>query len=59
MILGVDWGGYDYDALQVENLATKAEIGFFVSQAGGAGTPKLLARAKAAGLITGTYNRVS
>ena len=55
MIYGVDWGGYDYDAMQVENLASRAGCSFFISQAGGAGTPKLIKRAKNAGMITGTY----
>jgi hypothetical protein len=55
VVLSVDWGGYDYDALQVENLATKANCGAFISQLGGPGTSKLLKRARDAGMITGGY----
>lgn len=54
-VLGCDWGGYDYDALQVESIASQAGCPLFISQLGGAGTPKLLKRARAAGMITGGY----
>lgn len=54
-VICIDWGGYDYDALQVENLFNKGGVNVFISQLGGVGTPKLLKRARDVGMITGGY----
>jgi hypothetical protein len=55
-MIAIDWGGYDYDNLQVENALTLGGCELFISQLGGAGTPKLLKRAKAIGYpLTGGY----
>lgn len=54
-MIGIDWGGYDYDALKLEEARSQAGIDLFISQLGGAGTPKLIPRAKQLGYITGGY----
>ncbi len=53
---GVDWGGYDYDALQVENMHRLGETDLFIIQWGGAGTDKLFKRARDDGQLTGLYH---
>ena len=52
-VLIVDWGGYDYP-VRIDDLA-KCGVKALLVQAGGAGTTKLISRAKSAGLYTGLY----
>lgn len=52
---GNDWGGYDYDALQVENLRKLGGSDIFIIQYGGGGSEKLIRRAQADGQLTGLY----
>jgi hypothetical protein len=52
-ILGIDWGGYDYDLRLAE--LRQAGVEYVISQAGGAGTPRILAEARELGYATGTY----